>query len=539
MLKLLLQNFVVRTNFWPFAPLCRACYAFILKWIVQNLQKEQDIIAIYLVSGMASGDYIPGLSDIDLFIIVKDVEGAKLRVGNRYTQISRMVPLLKNDEQAIVNLADIKRSFVQSGFYFKYKFFTECKKQGKLLYGVDILRDFKELDAAQRNEFIIGQMAFNWSLFLKNFLLKNNITDALILNYFCYKLASDTCKALISARDGKEIFNRRAVLKYALPSFYGERKAHIERITKLAQQKFLGVSGRLLEDTYNFCIETIKETVSFMPGIPLSDEDKQGHQDVYCDLASLDFILSDANRDAIDLFVDRVKSKYTDYISSILVSPVDLLHMEEQNIGIFLVPQKHLPLKVIKELVAILGSQKCPQNLYLYVVIADIAISLNGFEPTHIESAFFPLRWMSATFLYLSTAHAVRFGQPLNYSASKKLVRDYFCEDIRGAIEQDKMDIRRLINDQHILRKENIEFQHLFWYAFRLRSIEGFVNAGKVYLPLSSKQVCQSYDNDRTPDLPWLERFRKEYIKDLNGVPSDSENYFSQALEVLKEHGFE
>lgn len=536
MVKRLLQYFIVKTDFWPLGWGYRRYYIFALKRIVHVLKKQPEIVAVYLVSGMASGSYIPGLSDIDLIVIVKDIEGSKNRVQKCYTQLSRVIPLLKKDELGVYSVEEIKQAYIQSNFHLKYKLFTECKKQGKLLFGTDVLRDFGELAPVQRNEFIIGQLANIWSLFLKLFLIKNKRTvDELFRNYSCCKLTSYFCGAFISARFGQDIFNRRKALEYAAPQFDATRQAHIRAVIGLMERRFSGSVSRMVEDTYDFCINTIQDTAGYMPGIPDSDEDKEEFAGAYYDLASLDFILSDANKHTIGLFVDRVKNKYREYITSVLVSPVDLLHIEEQDIGVFLVPQKHIPFEIIKELTAMLETPHCPQRLNLWVVTSDVSISLNGFDPTQIQSALFSLRWRSATFLYLCMPYAVRFGEPLRAATSKKMVMDYLWHDIQSVIAQNKTVIRTLINDQHIRRISNIEFQHLFWYGMQLKLVEDSVGAGKIFIPLSSKQVYRRCLSTEDLCVPWLEKFYNEYIKDLNGAFSDSERFFSQALEVLKE----
>jgi len=70
MLKRLLQNLVVKTNFCPFNRLYKFYYNAALKIIVYILKKQKEIVAIYLTAGMATGNYVCGLSDIDLINVL-------------------------------------------------------------------------------------------------------------------------------------------------------------------------------------------------------------------------------------------------------------------------------------------------------------------------------------------------------------------------------------------------------------------------------------------------------------------------------------
>ena len=213
-MKRLLQHFIVKTSVGPLSWAYRACYAIALKRIVHVLKKQPEIVAVYLVGGMATGSYIPGLSDIDVIIIIKDVEGGKQRVRRCCEQISRSIPLLSRSEQAVYSVEEIKREYTKGNFHIKYKLFTECKKQGKLLYGTDVLRDFEELGALQRNEFIISHLGLMWIHFLKKFLVKGQTTDELLRNYSCYKFTSYACGALISVNYGQRtISNKRKTIR--------------------------------------------------------------------------------------------------------------------------------------------------------------------------------------------------------------------------------------------------------------------------------------------------------------------------------------
>lgn len=534
-MKRLLQYFIVKTDIGPLAWIYRLCYAMALKWIVYVFKKQPEIITIYLISGLAADSCTPGLSDIDLIIIVNNAHGSKEIVRQCFTKISRMVPFLKNNEQGIYTVEEIKQAYTQSNFYLKYKLFTECRKQGRILYGMDFLRDFKELGAGQRNEFIIGQMAFTWMLLLNNFLINNKVSDGLIRNYFCYKLTSYICGAFVSARHNQDIFNRRKALESAVLELDTIRQAHIREMICLMDRRFSGHSSYIFEDTYEFCINTIQDTIRQMPAIPECVEDQEACNLKNYDFASFNFILSDVNKCAVDTFVDEVIKEYAQYITSVLVSPLDLLHIEEQNIGVFITVKKHLPVNILRELVtALKPSRPCPQHLCLYMANSDIAISMDSFDPSQIHSAIFSLRLMSPTLLYLSSPEAVRYGEPLCFQASKKIVLNYFWHDLKGSIAQDKAVIERLINDQHILRASNIEFQSFFWQSIQLNIIENSFNTGDIFIPLSSKQVCQRCRQIEGINLPWLEEFHDQYRKDLNGIPSDSEVYFSQALEVLR-----
>ncbi|MGD0337126.1 MAG: glycosyltransferase, partial [Candidatus Omnitrophota bacterium] len=538
MLKRIIQNFVVKTNYWPFTRFYQAYYTLMLKIIIRRLKKHPEIAAIYLIASSAAGDSIYGLSDIDLIIIVKDNNPeTKWKVAGVYKKLSRFIPILKYDEMGVYGIEEVRRCYRQTDLYLKYKFFTECKKRGKLLYGSDILSEFNELADIQRNEFILGQLAFTWAIFLKNFLNGHKTDNPLLQKYLCYKVTSDTCKAFISTVNNQELFNRKEALERAAEQLDGARKRHVEKIRALAKSGFTMPAPTLLSDTYAFCVRMIETTVEQMPHIRESSVEKQIHTRIDFDFENLDFIVSDDNRRKMQAVVALVREKYREEVRSVLVSPFDLLHndpLDEENICLFIVPQRPLSLEAIMEFNAVIGENSSPQQLYLYMLTTDMAISLNRFDPGLIHSALFPLEWMDVVLLYLSNRSSVLLGQPLEYDKTRKLVKNYFSQELLDWVSQHEKIVRKPISDQELIRWPAIEFQGFFWHALRLKLLEASRNSERMFIPLSSKQVCRQCRKLTELNSPWLEEFHEEYEKDLNGVPSHSEAYFMQAIALLK-----
>lgn len=527
-----LQKLIVTTNVKPFCWLYRLYYQLALKKITQTFKDHPDIVGVYLIAGMASGDWTPGLSDIDLIIIVNNNQGSKQRVGKSYEHLSRSIPVIKIDEQNIYTVDEIKLWYQQSNFYLKYKIFTECKEQGKLLCGIDILDEYEELTGLQKNEPAIGQLEFVWYTFLKGLLLAPRLSP-LQLNYRCYKVTCDMCKVLLSAH-GQRIFQRKKALDLAFPLLQAEGQSHLLMIKKLASDNFAGHYNDVLKETYEFCGRMIQKIIKTLPALDETTEDRDALKPGHYDLDTLDLIITQENQRVLNNFLALVEEKYKDTIDSVLLSPFNLLHMQEHRLGIFLTLKKPLSLEQTRELgTALKPPTKIPQQLSLYVTTNDVAYCLNYYEVWHMHGILVPLRWLSFTLLYLSTSHAVLRGKPLNYSSSKKLVLDYFWQDPNGFMTQSEGAIRQVIFSPDVLRISPIEFQHFFWQTIRLKSLQSTFDSGKIFIALSSAQVCRMFHEQAIG--PWLNEFRQEYQKELGGAISNAESYFPQALDLLKQ----
>ncbi|MFA5389399.1 MAG: hypothetical protein WC312_06585 [Candidatus Omnitrophota bacterium] len=535
MLKRILQEAVVKVNFWPFNRIYQAYYSIAVNIIVYFLKSRRGILSVYLVSSLAADDYVLGLSDIDLVIIVDENEESKREAARLYNRLSRFIPLLRHDELAVYDIAQIRDNYSQGDLWFKYKLFSGCKKNGRLLCGTDILGDFKELSGIEKNEPVLGQLAFIWQLFLKNFVIGNKRHRALMRNYLCYKLTADTCKAFISARENRDCFNRKKALEYAGEYLDGKRKSHIEKIKASAKNRFGNNDPCCTGDTYGFCVSMIQETIGCMPEVSGRQGAKDIKEQVRFDFEDLHFILSETNREKAERVVSLARGKYKGCVRSVLISPFDLLHIDEEKMCIFMIPERTLPLEAIIEMNAIIGSGISAQRLYLYLLSPEAAISLNRFEPGQIHLFIFLQQWMQVTGAYLNTPFSVLLGKPLQSRRGRKLMKDYFVNDLSGWIRENEAVMRKLMNSCDIIRLPAVEFQLFFWRALRLKLMESHTDPSvKVFMPLSSWQVYRQCKSSPSFDFEWLNDFHEEYKKDLNGLPSNSEACFQKAAALLK-----
>lgn len=538
MIKNIIRDFVVKTNYPPFIYLYKLCYDAALKIITHVLKNQKDIMTIYLVAGMTTGDCIYGLSDIDIIIIVKNSEAGKRRIENLYKKLCRLIPFIKYDERGIYTAEEIERYYRETNLCLKYKIFNECKKKGKLLYGTDILRNFNELDDIERNEFILGQLTFIWSIFQKDLFVEKKVRDTVMLNYICYKVTSDVCKTLISAHDNQDLFNRMGALERAARLLDGTYKTHIERVKLLAKSGFTADASSLIQNTYYFYINAMCKTVDLLPRIQKSAAERKAPCEAHFDFEHVDFILSDLSKHKINTLVELVKTEYAEYVRSILITPFDISHnnpLNEEYISLFIIPKRPIPFEAIMKLGSIIKTKSGSQRLYLYMIVSEMLLSLNGFDPAHPYSGIFLLQWMDVTVLsYLRSPYSTLLGEPLEYNG-EDIVKNYSPYNIFEWFSQEEAVIHKFIHEANIIRLGTIEFQVFFWQALRLKLIGLAADSAEKNIPLSSKQICQLAEKIPGFNFPWLKQFHDEYQKDLNGQLSKSEAYFQFADTALKQ----
>lgn len=96
-----LRKWVLRTNaYWPFGQCSRAIYSGALKAFLLAFRGRKEISNIYLRNGMAESNWVPGLSDIDLTVLLRpDLTADKqfsfwVHFWKRYRSLRSRFPML-------------------------------------------------------------------------------------------------------------------------------------------------------------------------------------------------------------------------------------------------------------------------------------------------------------------------------------------------------------------------------------------------------------------------------------------------------------
>lgn len=149
MFKETLRYFVLKTNkFWPLRNLYKTIYLLSLKILVYYFKRIPEIETIYLRGSLISEDWIPGDSDIDLTIIIKDISIEKeiqflIEFWTKFRFSTRILPFLFEEEVGLLTISEFtKESFSQG--YIKYAFGIPVENW-KLLIGKE-LRNSKKKD---------------------------------------------------------------------------------------------------------------------------------------------------------------------------------------------------------------------------------------------------------------------------------------------------------------------------------------------------------------------------------------------------------
>lgn len=97
----LIQRAVLATNpWWPFSSVNRVPYRLALGAVRRRLGRLRGVAGIYLRHGLTRGHWVPGISDIDLTVVVEDAQGLEAdyaltcAIWAEYDALRRLFPML-------------------------------------------------------------------------------------------------------------------------------------------------------------------------------------------------------------------------------------------------------------------------------------------------------------------------------------------------------------------------------------------------------------------------------------------------------------
>ncbi|MEO1992347.1 MAG: hypothetical protein ABGW78_10480 [Pirellulales bacterium] len=248
-IKPVLRNMVVRTSFTPFLELYRGIYWAITKTAVLLLRRHKNVKAIYLQRGYAKGEWVPGVSDIDLGVIVERLDqGALDAINQTYRRLARFVFVL-DDQLDITDEAALQLRYKNPRKRFRL---LEGKATWKLLYGKDYLTHFADLPVEDLYGGLYNEFKIWWTMLALPFLqTSGNKQDTVLQNSICYKVICEIIKADLALNHGVLTFRRSEALELALPHMSPTEIQLVQYYKRIAKYRFLQSDPTIVDKTKN------------------------------------------------------------------------------------------------------------------------------------------------------------------------------------------------------------------------------------------------------------------------------------------------
>ena len=258
----LLKRLVLSTSFGPFKSFYIALYRLVLWWVAKELYKDPAIDAVYVRNGITRGEIVPGISDIDLLMILRDdVElppDAHLDRQNlvafaqRYKLLARQLPLL-DENFYIVPAARLEEEYL-TAYNWRYTLMVVRQTDG-LLRGRDYIGELPDMPEPIRRGALLSHIEKRWMLFVENFLMRaDSPKDGSARSSMCYRYCCDVLRLALDFRTGEQTLKRTGVVRRALPYLEGQDRTFADKLINLEERRFLADDETLVEETKDFLL---------------------------------------------------------------------------------------------------------------------------------------------------------------------------------------------------------------------------------------------------------------------------------------------
>src|SRR5579872_6294019 len=135
--KAVLRRLIVTTSVAGVVEIYHAIYRALIQFAAWRLKREPGVRAIYLRRGLAAGDGVPGISDIDLAAVGDWDSAARTRIAASYRRLARWCPLY-DPTVGLYSPATLREAFQTHPFH-RHRL-AEGQRGWKLLFGSDCLQ---------------------------------------------------------------------------------------------------------------------------------------------------------------------------------------------------------------------------------------------------------------------------------------------------------------------------------------------------------------------------------------------------------------
>jgi hypothetical protein len=252
--KALLRRLIVTTSVPPIAGFYRAIYRLLIRAAVWRLKQAASVRAIYLRRGLAAGEGVPGISDIDLAAVGDWDAEAQARVTESYQRLARWCPLY-DPTVGIYTPASIAELFEADPFH-RHRL-AEGQREWKLLFGDDCLSHLGAVPDDEASHGYEAELKLWWSYFARWAYVPNVAPDHIFLNSLCYKVVAE-CFRMVCGLRGKPVpRSRRHAMDEALTA--EEARAFLTKLRQSARGRHLRYVGDVIEDSQGYVLALLEQ----------------------------------------------------------------------------------------------------------------------------------------------------------------------------------------------------------------------------------------------------------------------------------------
>jgi len=534
-LRIPVQYLVIRTRFFPLTHLYRAAYALSVRLATVLLRRVDGVVAIYLRRGMAKGEAVYGLSDIDLSVIVEDDDRergvAKEKVRAVYDRLARFIPLFGDGdmELGIYTVAEFSRLYEDYGFH-KYRI-HEGRHTWRLLFGRDVAGSLPQPTETDLRRAAVEELKKWWSLVSLD-LFDGERPRAFESRYLWYKAIAEASRVYLHVCCGVTVRGREEALDRVGGCLSPSESRLVDRVRGYLRHLAAGEDiprEELMRLFVSLAAASFRE-------VDRGASAKPDGVTVVARLPDLEELALDGAGRGLQAALERDAREAlgAHIISAALVPQAEfnldvLSNSDIDALCVVLSSKGPLPPEKLGRFVTLIKASPHAPRLEPYLLVGgDVAFSLKVDEVR--RWAEIKSRGTCPLFFGLLASGLDGGGSASSGLVRCRLPRKEFEETLRKR----EAGIESVLSSRDVYKMRTLDFLRFFWGAARSRLASRASALAEVSIPVTSRQVLDRLIEYSPEESGWLAGLHGEYVKELHGEESEAFRYVSKSVDLLR-----
>jgi hypothetical protein len=267
-LKLAVRRVVIATGRTPLRVVYDAIYRAHVWYGVRAIRRLPGVRAVYVTRGLASGDVVPGVSDVDFAIFGDWSDEEHATVAAALRRLSATSPLFERELWREARTVSSIRALYDSDYSLMCRL-DEGRMRWILKYGEDVLAELPSPGPDRAAGGYYMEVRHWWSYFTRTAFGTGVLaTDTAFRNSLCYKVVSETA-AKVHALSGDPVEPlRRKALAAALDRAPAADRPFLERLQRSASRHHTRFDGDIHDETFGHLLATLDPVQAALAAVP-------------------------------------------------------------------------------------------------------------------------------------------------------------------------------------------------------------------------------------------------------------------------------
>jgi uncharacterized membrane protein len=506
---------VISAGFPPLNWIYKWIYKAHVWYAVRVLKRLPNTRAIYVARGVALGEIVAGVSDVDLVVLgdwTEEQHGLAMTALRRLSNLSPLYDaMLWQHAHSLSNF----RNLYETDLYWQFRF-DQGRTHWKLLYGDDVAGALTR-PPAERLAGGYYMDVRNWWDNCRATLVGSGVVarDRIFRNSIAYKAVGELLGAAALVNGEKLPSSRRAAIREALVDANGQNRIFLERLERTAASRFLRYEGDVREDTFRFLLPLLEEVHAKLSDAEMFQPLPGAALIVDCPASEI--LRSKAAESHACRIVDYVKNRWSGYRGAHLVPSVSFFNLDDLMLLIRVEPSDLPTAEQVRELCEFHRASRPPQRIALLLLLRNGAYQVETESMLELWHLLVCPPANPDVFALLANPAFVLDGgvtPPTNVPCWTPYAQFLVEEEL--AVRRAAM--AKAGGDQSM---PALELIRNLWRQLLLEAIDQSTRAGRTTIPLTPRAVMRGLERLGAPPSDALDAFCAAYEAALEGVETD------------------